>query len=321
MNSNLQFDFTVDKAKQTVNVTREFAADLDLVWAAWTQPELLDQWWAPKPYRTETKSMDFRAGGRWFYSMIGPEGVVHYCCNEYEQINPKQSFSGLDAFCHEDGTINDAMPRTFWTNEFSEKGGHTTVAIVAQYNSLEDLEMVISMGFKEGFSMALENLDQYLEAQQKLRQQNQPAPGPKVCTYLNFPGNTEEAMLFYQSVFRTEFLGSGMQRFGDIPSEAGHPPVAENVKKMILHAALPITGNHILMASDAPKEMGFEVIIGNNMHISIETASKEEANRVFSALSNGGHVTMPLQDMFWGAYYGSLTDQFGINWMVNFPNS
>ena len=135
--------------------------------------------------------------------------------------------------------------------------------------------------------------------------------------YLNFPGNTEEAFLFYQSVFKTSFVGKGIQRFGDLPANADHPPVADAVKKMVLHVQLPITGNHILMGTDAPKEMGFTLTQGNNMHICIEPETREEAQRIFEQLSAGGNITMPLKDMFFGAYFGEFTDKFGINWMIN----
>lgn len=318
MNPHLQFDFSVNKENNTVKVTREFAANLELVWDAWTKPELLDQWWAPKPYQTKTISMDFRVGGRWLYYMISPEGEKHYCLNEYKKIDVLKSFSGLDAFCDEDGNINTDFPRTVWNNTFTQNAQTTTVNIVAQYEKLEDLEKIIEMGFKEGFTMALGNLDQYLEAQLKLRNELRTDTKSRVCTYLNFPGNTEEAFLFYQSVFKTKFTGNGIQRFGDLPADANQPPVAENLKQMVLHVELPITANHILMGTDAPEEMGFTVVPGNNMHISLEPETKEETQRLFEGLSAGGKVTMPLQDMFWGAYFGSFTDKFGINWMLNF---
>ncbi len=318
MNNNLLFDFTVNKEKNTVNVMREFAANLELVWEAWTNPEILDQWWAPKPYRTVTKSMDFREGGMWLYVMISPQDEKHWCKNDYRKIEHQKNFSGLDAFCDEKGTVNTDMPRALWTNTFAENEGTTIVNIVTKYESLADLEKIISMGFKEGFTMALENLDQYIEKQFKLRQQNKTDNKARVTTYLNFPGNTEEAFLFYKSVFKTEFAGKGIQRFGDIPAEAGHPPIADEVKKMILHVELPITGNHILMATDAPKEMGFTLTQGNNMHICIEPETREEAKRIFDELSNGGNITMPLKDMFFGAYFGEFSDKFGINWMINY---
>jgi uncharacterized glyoxalase superfamily protein PhnB/uncharacterized protein YndB with AHSA1/START domain len=320
MRSNLKFDFTVNKENNTVNVKREFAANLELVWEAWTNPEILDQWWAPKPYRTVTKSMDFREGGMWLYAMVSPQDEKHWCKNDYQKIEHQKNFSGLDAFCDENGTINTDMPRTLWTNTFEENEGTTIVNIVAKYKNLADLEKIIKMGFKEGFTMALQNLDQYIEMQFKLRQQNKTDNKVRVATYLNFPGNTEEAFLFYKSVFKSEFAGKGIQRFGDIPAEAGHPPIADTIKKMILHVELPITGNHILMATDAPKEMGFTLTKGNNMHICIEPETREEAKRIFDELSNGGTITMPLQDMFFGAYFGQFSDKFGISWMINFQN-
>lgn len=317
MNPTLLFDFSVNKEKKSIHVKREFAADLETVWAAWTTPELLDLWWAPRPYQTKTLSMDFRVGGSWLYYMIAPDGARHYCRADYKKIEKHKSFSGLDAFCDEKGNINPAFPRSLWNNSFQGDDETTTVHIVIEYQQLEDLEKIIQMGFKEGFTAALGNLDQYLEAQFKLRAEMRGETSPRVCSYLNFPGTTEEAFLFYKSVFKREFNGNGIQRFGDLPADANHPPVAENVKKMVLHVELPILNNHVLMGTDAPKEMGFTLVQGNNMHISLEPETRTETKRIFDALSAGGTVSMPLQDMFWGAYFGSFTDKFGINWMVN----
>lgn len=318
MNSNLTFDFVVDKENSCIHITREFAAELALVWQAWTDPEILDQWWAPKPYRTVTKSMDFREGGTWLYGMISPENETHWCKNDYLKIDNFKSYTGLDAFCDEDGITNLAMPRTQWTNNFKASGDKTIVSIVAKYDSLENLEMVIGMGLKEGFTMALQNLDQYLEAKFKLRQENKTTRKARTCTYLNFDGKTEEAFLFYQSIFKTDFIGKGIQRFSDIPPQEGHPPVADAIKNMILHVELPITGEHVLMGTDAPKEMGFNLLKGNQMHICLEPDSREEADRLFNALSAGGQVTMPMAEMFFGAYFGEFSDRYGINWMINY---
>ncbi len=187
-----------------------------------------------------------------------------------------------------------------------------------QYESLAALEKIIEVGFKEGFTMAMQNLDQYIEAKFRLRQQNKTSNKARVSSYLNFDGKTEEAFLFYRKVFKTEFIGKGIERFGDIPAEAGHPPVAEEIKKMVLHVELPITGNHILMGTDAPKEMGFTLNRGNNMHLCIEPESREEADRLFKELSDGGTVTMPMANMFFGAYFGEFSDKYNINWMINF---
>lgn len=138
----------------------------------------------------------------------------------------------------------------------------------------------------------------------------------RVSTYLNFPRNTEEAFNFYRSIFGGEFTG-GINRFGDIPAMEGMPPIPEADKNLVMHIELPITGGHVIMATDAPETMGFTVIAGNNTHINLEPDTRTEAERLFNALSAGGKITMPLQDMFWGAYFGSFTDKYGINWMVN----
>ena len=167
MISHLQFDFTVNKANNTVNVKREFAASNDLVWAAWTQAELLDQLWAPKPYQTKTKSMDFRVGGTWLYAMYSPENQAHWCRADYLKIEDQKMYSAIDAFCDENGLMNNDFPRSTWTNVFVSQGEKTMVDITIAYQSLNDLEKIIELGFKEGFTMAMGNLDQYFEAKFK----------------------------------------------------------------------------------------------------------------------------------------------------------
>jgi len=139
----------------------------------------------------------------------------------------------------------------------------------------------------------------------------------RVSTYLNFPDYTEEAFNFYKSVFGTEFTEPGIRRFGDMPPMDGMPPITDALKLKVMHVELPITGGHILMGTDAPEQMGFTVNFGNNIHINLETDSREETKRLFAALSAGGTITMDLQDMFWGAYFGSCTDKYGVHWMVN----
>lgn len=142
----------------------------------------------------------------------------------------------------------------------------------------------------------------------------------KVSTYLNFPGNTEEAFNFYKTVFGTEFEG-GINRFGEMPPMEGMPPVDDSIKNQVLHVSLPITGGYMLMGSDAPEQMGFSVKFGNNVYINLEPDTKEEADRLFEALSADGVIEMPMADMFWGAYFGSCKDKFGIKWMVNVQQS
>jgi PhnB protein len=138
----------------------------------------------------------------------------------------------------------------------------------------------------------------------------------KVSTYLNFPRNTEEAFNFYKSVFGGDFT-NGINRFGDIPSSPDMPPIREEDKNLVMHIELPILAGHVLMGTDAPESLGFKVLPGNNVHISLQPDTRTETKKLFDALSAGGKVTMELQDMFWGAYYGSCTDKYGVQWMVN----
>jgi len=141
----------------------------------------------------------------------------------------------------------------------------------------------------------------------------------KTHTYLNFSRNTEDAFNFYKSVFGGDFVGK-VNRLGEVPIQEGQTPIAEDDKNLIMHVALPILGGHILMGTDAPESMGFTLIQGNNVHISLEPDTKKETEDLFEKLSDGGTIDMPLQDMFWGDYYGSCTDKFGTHWMFNCPN-
>lgn len=138
----------------------------------------------------------------------------------------------------------------------------------------------------------------------------------RVSTYLNFPRNTEEAFLFYKTVFGTEFTGE-IQRLGAVPTQEGMPPMKEEDKHLVMHVELPILGGHVLMGTDAPESMGFHVQMGNNVYINLEPDTRAEADTLFARLSEGGKVGMPLQEMFWGGYFGSCTDRFGVQWMVN----
>jgi PhnB protein len=142
----------------------------------------------------------------------------------------------------------------------------------------------------------------------------------RVSTYLNFNGHTEQAFVFYRSVFGGDFIG-GIRRFKDMPSMPGQPPTPADAANMVIHVELALLGGHVLMGTDAPESMGFAVKAGNNVHINLEPDTRMEAERLFNALAAGGTIDMPLQDMFWDAYFGSLTDQFGIHWMVNCANN
>ena len=162
MKSNLLFEFTVNEDNNTVNVTREFPADLDTVWDAWTKPGILDQWWAPKPWRAQTKRFDFTEGGTWLYAMISPENEKHWSKAEFEKIKEKRLLSWNDAFCDEEGNENSGMPGSFWTIIFTGENDKASVDITIQHASSTDLDAIMKMGFKEGFTMGLNNLEELL---------------------------------------------------------------------------------------------------------------------------------------------------------------
>lgn len=158
--NTLFFDFRLDKATKTVVVTKEFDAERSLVWAAFTQVELLDQWWAPGPYASRTKDMEFKVGGRRFYAMVSPEGVERWSLQHYTSISPETHFKYTSVFADADGTPH--WPGSEWDLTFTEANGRTTVTVSIHNESLERMEQMIAMGFKEGFTMILHELDNKL---------------------------------------------------------------------------------------------------------------------------------------------------------------
>ena len=160
MTNDLLFDFTVDKTTKTVFITREFDAELSLVWDAFTKPEILDQWVAPKPWTSRTKFMDFKVGGRRFYAMVSPEGQERWAIQKFTSISPKTNFKMSNAFADKDE--NPELPGSDWDYTFSEQDGKTKVRITIYNESLARLEKMIEMGFKEGFTMTMNNLEKLL---------------------------------------------------------------------------------------------------------------------------------------------------------------
>ena len=160
MKKNLLFDFTVDKTTKTVLINREFDADLSLVWDAFTKQEILDQWVAPKPWVSKTKFMNFEVGGRRFYAMVSPEGQERWSIQKFTSISPKTNFKMSNAFADKDE--NPELPGSDWDFKFSEQNGTTKVSISIYNESLARLEKMIEMGFKEGMTMGLQQLDELL---------------------------------------------------------------------------------------------------------------------------------------------------------------
>lgn len=162
MEKTLQTVLTKNTADKKLHVTRSFHAPLETVWKAWTDSNILDQWWAPKPWKAVTKSMEFKPGGTWLYYMEGPEGERHYCRADYESIEPMKSYTGQDAFCDEQGNINPDFPQMHWHVRFTEDEGATLVNVELTFKEEKDLKQIIEMGFEQGFAMAHQNLDALL---------------------------------------------------------------------------------------------------------------------------------------------------------------
>ena len=165
--NNLLFAFTVDESTNSVLITREFDAELSLVWDAFTKQEILDQWWAPKPLASKTKLMNFEVGGRRFYSMVWPEGQEHWGVKKYTLINPKTNIKWLASFTDKDENINAELPTSEWELNFIEQNGITKVSISVYFESLEELKKMIEMGFKEGFTMTINELTNLLKTLKK----------------------------------------------------------------------------------------------------------------------------------------------------------
>jgi uncharacterized protein YndB with AHSA1/START domain len=156
----MKMDFIVDKQTKTVSITKEFAFELSLVWDAYTQAELLDQWWAPKPMTSRTKAMDFEVGGRRFYAMVSPDGDESWAVQKYTSITPKTNFKFFNAFADKDENLQ--LPGSDWDLNFSEQDGKTKVSISIYNESLERMERVIAMGFQQGIEALLQNLEDLL---------------------------------------------------------------------------------------------------------------------------------------------------------------
>ena len=163
MKNSLLFDFTVDKATKTVHVNKEFDAELSLVWDAFTKQEILDQWWAPKPYKSQTKKMNFKSGGSWFYCMINPENeVIHWCKADIKKVDALKNYEMIQYFCDEHEIINTSMPSHSWKVNFKSIENKTLVTVEISCEKQEHMQMLIDMGFEAGFTMALGNLDELL---------------------------------------------------------------------------------------------------------------------------------------------------------------
>lgn len=151
-----------DPANKKMLITRNFAAPVAQVWAAWTDSKLLDKWWAPKPWKARTKTMDFKEGGFWLYAMVGPEGAEHWARIDYHAIKPQDFFTATDSFCDANGVKSTDFPSMEWKNTFHKTDQGTKVEVEIKFAQEADMQKLIEMGFEQGFSMAHDNLDELL---------------------------------------------------------------------------------------------------------------------------------------------------------------
>lgn len=301
-------DLHNDVAERSINLSRLLNAPIELVWEVWTQPEHVKNWWGPNGFSNTISKMDMVEGGEWDLVMHGPDGTDYKNKSVFKEVVKHRRI------VYEHVTA----PKFVTTIDFEPRGEQTLLNWNMLFESKEQfIQVVKTFKADEGLKQNVEKLIHYLETRLRIHKQLKISTMARVSTCLNFPGNTEEAFNFYKSVFGGDFGGGGIQRFGDIPPMEGQPPMSDADKKLIIHVELSILGGHVLMATDAPESMGFKVEHGNNMHINLEPDTKAETKRLFDALSAGGVVTMELADMFWGAYFGSCKDRFGINWMFN----
>jgi len=169
MTADSKITFTVNKETNTVNVQRKFSADRPLVWDAYTKANILDQWWAPKPWGSKTKSMEFKEGGKRLYAMCSPEGEEYWSFAEYTSITPKSNFQFKDGFCDKEGNVNDELPRSEWSINFEDLDEGTLVKVKIKHEKLSDLETIIEMGFKDGFMATLEQLEELFSSKKQLK--------------------------------------------------------------------------------------------------------------------------------------------------------
>ena len=296
-------------ADREIRLSRLVSAPIDLVWEVWTDPEHIKEWWGPNGFTNTINKMDVRENGEWDLVMHGPDGTDYKNKSVFKKIikHKKIVYEHISS------------PKFLATISFEAQGEKTLIDWHMLFETKEQfIQVVKTFKADEGLRQNMEKLNHYLSTHLQLRKQTKTNNMARVTTYLNFPGNTEEAFKHYKTIFNGEFTGIGLRRFGDIEMPEGMPPLSDAEKKLIIHAELTIVGGHVLMATDSPESMGLKLEKGNNMHINLEPETKEETKRLFDALSEGGDVTMPLQDMFWGAYFGTCTDKYGINWMFNY---
>jgi predicted 3-demethylubiquinone-9 3-methyltransferase (glyoxalase superfamily)/uncharacterized protein YndB with AHSA1/START domain len=286
MKNSLLFDFTVDKTAKTAFVTREFAAELSLVWDAFTKPEILDQWWAPAPFVAKTKYMNFEVGGRRFYAMVSPEGQERWAIQEYTSISPKTNFKFFNTFADKDE--NPELPGSDWDLNFSEQSGTTTVRVAIYNESLARMEKMIEMGFKEGFTMTLNYLEELLtELSQWKESKREGTPLNKVTPFLMFNDQLEAAIEFYTTTFPNSEVRN-VARTGE-----GGP----------INSAEFVVGGQRFMGYNGGSYFSFS----EGVSFYVDCADQDEVDEYWDKLVQAGATPTAC---------GWIKDPFGLSWQI-----
>jgi uncharacterized glyoxalase superfamily protein PhnB/uncharacterized protein YndB with AHSA1/START domain len=294
-------------------INRLLDAPRELVFEVWTNPKHLVNWWGCKNFSSTFQQIEIKPGGKWHFVMNGPDGTSFANFVLFTEVVKPERLAYLHA------ASETEEPNFKVTVTFEERGQKTWLTMRSIYATTAERDHAVSeIGVIKGSNETIDKLELYIKSKFELQKQFKTKNMSRVSTYLNFKNETEQAFRFYRSVFETEFHGDGITTFASAPPHEGMPPLSEEDKKLVLHVELPILGGHVLMGTDAPESFGFNLNFGDNIHINLEPDSREETKKLFDALSAGGTVTMDLQDMFWGGYYGSCRDKFGVNWMFNF---
>ncbi len=293
MRSALLFDFTVNKENQTINIKRKFNASLELVWQAWTDPRILDQWWAPKPWQTRTKYMDFKVGGRRYFAMVSPEGQEQWLIQEYTSISPKTNFKFFNAFADKDE--NPELPGSDWDLKFNEKNGITEVSITIFNESYERM-VKLTEGFREGITKALDNLDSFL-SHKKI---------PKDRTVLiNLPvKDLQRSMEFYSAL--------GFQNYPHISNETAKYMVwSEHIAVLLM--------THERFADLVPKSLAdTRQTMGGFYTLSVSNA--DELNTIMTNGLNAGGREPNKMDNYGFMQQRTIEDPDGHCWNLLFIN-
>ncbi|MHB1511565.1 MAG: SRPBCC domain-containing protein [Acidimicrobiales bacterium] len=315
---------TKDPENLTLTLVAEFNATPEQVWTVWEDPRTLERWWGPPSWPATFTRHDFVVGGESRYHMTGPDGDTSSGYWQIQALDKPNRLDFTNGLAGPDGEPTPGMPPMSGHVTFEAIGTRTKMTVVSRFVDFAQMEMMLGMGMAEGMTEAIGQIDGIVVTASVRANDDTTGgkrqPMPRVSTYLNFMGNTEEAFNFYKSVFGTEFLAP-ISRMSDMPPSPGQPALSEAEKGMVMHVELPILAGHVIMGTDMLESLGHKRRLGNSMTINLELEERAEAERLFKLLSEDGSDQFGLMEVPWGAYWGTCADRYGIRWMFNCPTS